>query len=71
MKSLKIKELMVPLADYATVSEDATLYEVEQLVMGQHQSLLVTDQKGDITGILRLTDVFSTIAQIMHACGIA
>ena len=27
MKSYTVKELMVPLSEYATVSEDATLYE--------------------------------------------
>ena len=27
MNSQKIENLMIPLADYATVSEDATLYE--------------------------------------------
>ncbi|EFK07953.1 conserved hypothetical protein, partial [delta proteobacterium NaphS2] len=35
-----------------------------QLVLGHHQSLLVT--KGDdILGILKLTDVFNAIFQIM------
>ena len=27
MKSYSVKDLMVPLSEYATVSEDATLYE--------------------------------------------
>ena len=26
MRSIKVKEIMVPLADYATVSQDANLY---------------------------------------------
>jgi CBS domain containing-hemolysin-like protein len=43
---------------------------IHQLVMGQHQSLLVTDKSGDIVGILRLTDLFTTICNTMHECGI-
>jgi CBS domain containing-hemolysin-like protein len=27
MESILVKEMMIPLEDYATVSEDATLYE--------------------------------------------
>ena len=34
---------------------------IHQLVMGRHQSLLVTKGK-DIVGILRLTDVFREIS---------
>jgi hypothetical protein len=37
------------------------------LVMGRHQSLLVTRGK-DIVGILRLTDVFREIANRISAC---
>jgi len=43
---------------------------IHQLVLGHHQSLLVTGKDGDIVGILRLTDVFSTISQSMYECGI-
>ena len=44
-------------------NENATLAEaIHILVMGHHQSLLVT--RGDeIVGILRLTDVFSAVFQ--------
>jgi CBS domain-containing protein len=43
------------------VDEDATHDEaIHQLVVGHHQSLLVT-KKGKITGILRLSDVFAAI----------
>jgi hypothetical protein len=41
---------------------------VHQLVLGHHQSLLVTDSTGDIIGILRLTDVFTLIYQRMQEC---
>jgi len=43
------------------VKEDANLGEaIHQLIMGHHQSLLVTKGE-DIVGILRLTDVFKEI----------
>ncbi len=50
------------------VSDDATLeVAIHQLIMGQHQSLLVTH--GDkIVGILRLTDVFSAVFHKMKEC---
>jgi CBS domain-containing protein len=50
------------------VREDASLDEaIHQLVMGKHQSLLVT--RGEkIVGILRLTDVFLEIGEVMKAC---
>jgi predicted transcriptional regulator len=50
------------------VEEEASLAEaIHQLVVGHHQSLLVT-RGGEITGILRLTDVFSEICETMEAC---
>jgi CBS domain-containing protein len=43
------------------VDEDATHDEaIHQLVVGHHQSLLVT-KEGKITGVLRLSDVFAAI----------
>jgi len=50
--------------------EDSLDEAIHQLVLGQHQSLLVTNNEGDIVGILRLTDVFSIICQSMYECGI-
>ncbi len=57
----KVKEVMHTLTAGEYINEDANLGEaVHQLIMGHHQSLLVT--KGEeITGILRLTDVFREI----------
>ena len=50
------------------ISEDASLdAAIHQLIMGQHQSLLVTrDVK--IVGILRLTDVFAAVFHQMKEC---
>ena len=67
----KVSEFVVPPADSEFVELEASLNEaIHQLVMGQYQSLLVTGKNGDIVGILRLTDVFSTISLSMYACGI-
>jgi hypothetical protein len=62
MQSIKVGELMVPLAEYATVSEDATLCEaVLALEAAQkrfeadrekHRAVLVLDQKGRVLGKL-------------------
>lgn len=51
------------------VEKDATLDEaIHQLVLGHHQSLLVTE-KGQIVGILRMTDVFMAVFEaIMSTC---
>jgi len=57
----KVKELMHTLTAGEYVKEDANLGEaVHQLIMGHHQSLLVTKDE-DIVGILRLTDIFKEI----------
>jgi len=50
------------------IEEEASLDEaIHQLVLGNHQSLLVTRQ-GAITGILRLTDVFAAVYHTMREC---
>jgi predicted transcriptional regulator len=52
------------------VSVETTLDEaIHQLVLGQHQSLLVT-QNNEIVGILRLTDVFAAVFHVMKQCSI-
>lgn len=53
------------------VEADASLCEaIHQFVIGQHQSLLVV-RDGTIVGILRLTDVFMKVFEIMKQCEIA
>ncbi|MBI9083768.1 MAG: CBS domain-containing protein [Desulfobacterales bacterium] len=65
---IKVREVMHRPSEGEFVEEEASLDQaVHQLVMGHHQSLLVA--KGDkITGILRLTDVFSAVFHVMKAC---
>jgi predicted transcriptional regulator len=52
------------------VEENTTLTDaIHHLVMGHHQSLLVT-KKNKIVGILRLTDVFKEVTQIVKSCSL-
>jgi CBS domain containing-hemolysin-like protein len=63
-----VKTIMYTPTDGEYVKENATLEEaIHQLIMGRHQSLLVTRNKG-IVGILRLTDVFREIGNRISAC---
>lgn len=63
-----VKEYMCTPTEGEFVAEDASLdVAVHQLVLGHHQSLLVT--RGDrIVGILRLTDVFASVFHTMKEC---
>ena len=64
---LKVKDFMHAITEEDCLNEDAPLNEaVHILIMGQHQSLLVTRQ-GELVGILRLTDVFSAVFQSVSA----
>ena len=63
-----VKTIMYTPTEGEYVKDDATLGEaIHQLVMGRHQSLLVTKDK-DIVGVLRLTDVFREIGSRIIAC---
>ena len=64
---VKVEKFMHTPTEGEYVDEDATLdVAIHRLVMGHHQSLLVT--RGEkIVGIIRLTDVFAEIFQTMKA----
>ena len=65
---IKVKDIMYTLTEGEYIEEDASFDEaIHQLVMGHHQSLLVTRDK-KIVGIIKLTDVFAEIFQTMKAC---
>ena len=65
---LKVKQFMHTPTEGEYVEEDASLNEaINKLIMGHHQSLLVTRGK-EIVGILRKTDVFKEIVQAIKAC---
>ena len=67
---MKVKEIMQSPSEGEYVGEDDTLdTAIHQLVMGHHQSLLVTRGE-EIIGILRLCDVFRKICDNIKACKI-
>ena len=63
-----VKQFMGTPTEGEYVSEGASLdVAIHQLIMGHHQSLLVT-RGGKIVGILRLTDVFAVVFHRMKEC---
>jgi len=64
---IKVKNVMYNPAEGEYVQEDSSLDEgIHQLVIGHHQSLLVT-RNSEVVGVLRLSDVFSKICAIMRS----
>ena len=73
MKSYTVKELMVPLSEYATVSEDATLYDAvlsleeaqenfeDKHTRYRHRAILILDKDGGVIGKLSQLDVLSAL----------
>jgi CBS domain-containing protein len=65
---MKVKDIMYTPTEGEYVEENASLGEaIHQLVMGHHQSLLVTRGE-EIVGILRLVDVFKEVCEAMKSC---
>ena len=65
---LKVKDFMYTPTEGEYVDENVSLEEaIHMLVMGHHHSLLVT-KDGKIVGILRLTDVFVAIFDLIRTC---
>jgi predicted transcriptional regulator len=66
--TLTVKDIMRTPTQGEYVAENATLNEaVHQLILGHHQSLLVT-RGAEIVGVLRLSDVFHRIGDLMAEC---
>ena len=71
MQSIKVGELMVPVAEYAAVSEEATLYdavlaleEAQQKIKQEHQkywSVLVLDKNQRVVGKIGRWDILMAI----------
>ncbi|MFO7667594.1 MAG: CBS domain-containing protein [Desulfobacterales bacterium] len=67
---LKVNTFMVTPADGEYISENSSLDEaIHMLVMGNHQSLFVK-KENEITGILRLTDLFDKVSESIKLCGL-
>ncbi|MCP4682034.1 MAG: CBS domain-containing protein [Desulfobacterales bacterium] len=65
---IKVSRFMYTPTEGEYVGEEATLDQaIHQLIMGRHKSLLVTRGE-DITGLIRLTDVFEVISQLTKEC---
>ena len=63
-----VKKFMRAPTEGEYISADAALDEaIHLLIMGNHQSLLVTRDES-IVGILRLTDVFAAVFHTMKGC---
>lgn len=65
---LKVKNFMTIPSESEYIPEDGHLDEaIHKIVMGNHQSLLVTRDK-EIVGILKLTDIFRLISEEIKLC---
>ena len=65
---IKVKNFMVTPKESAMIEPDATLGQaLHQLVLGHHQSLLVTEGEG-VMGVLRLTDVYEAVSEAVLTC---
>ena len=65
---IKVKDIMLKPTEGEYVAVDASLNTaIHLLVMGRHQSLLVTRGE-DIVGVLRLCDVFRKVGDSIKAC---
>ena len=66
---VRVKTFMVSPEENEMIGPDQALGEaIHQLVIGHHQSLLVTEDK-KVVGILRLTDAFEEVAENILNCG--
>jgi CBS domain-containing protein len=73
VKTYPVKDLMVPLSEYATVTEAATLYEAvmaleeaqenfeDKHTRYRHRAILILDKKGDVVGKLSQLDVLRAL----------
>ncbi|MGQ9857750.1 MAG: CBS domain-containing protein [Thermodesulfobacteriota bacterium] len=68
--TIKVKDIYYTPTQGEFVKEEDTLNTaIHQLVVGHHQSLLVTRDK-EVVGILRLSDVFMEVCKMIKQCGI-
>ncbi|WP_243544873.1 CBS domain-containing protein [Pseudodesulfovibrio tunisiensis] len=68
---MKVKELMIPVAEYVTVGQDATLSDVFRTLEEDHQAkpdkshahrdVLVLDAQGGFLGKLTMTDILRSL----------
>lgn len=70
MKTRKVADYMIPLSDYATVSEEATLAEAITALKAsrqasdlahKHRAVLALDAAGKVTGKLSIRDILKSL----------
>ena len=71
MKRKTVKDLMIPLSEYGTLSEEATLYEAAMALekaqqefeqdRGRHRLLLIVDKDGNVVGKISQLDVLRAL----------
>ena len=67
---VKVKTFMATPKENEMIEPDAALGEaLHQLVLGHHQSLLVTKDR-QVVGVLRLADAFQVVADAVLECGL-
>jgi CBS domain-containing protein len=67
---VKVKTFMASPKENEMIEPDAALGEaLHQLVLGHHQSLLVTKDR-QVVGVLRLADAFQVVADAVLECGL-
>lgn len=81
MDFISVEDLMIPVAEFATISEDATLYEAVmklKTLQGQmeggdyrpaHRAILVFDRQGKIVGKISQLDVLRALEPKYSAMG--
>mgnify|MGYP000606228497 CR=1 FL=1 len=80
MKTRQVKELMVPIADYATIHKDATMAEAIKAIQSEkrrykegpyrHQSLVVIDENRHVVGRLSQVDIMRAMEPRYRQIGV-
>ncbi len=69
--TLKVKEVMIPISDYATVSDSSNLLETVEAMINadkqfegkpyRHRAVLVVDKKGNVVGKVSQVDIMFAV----------
>lgn len=66
---IKVRDIMQFPNEHDTVTEDTGLsLAIHQFASGRHHNLLVTNGSGEITGMIRLSNVYRHINEILKDC---
>jgi CBS domain-containing protein len=69
---IRVDEIMQAPTEGEIIDQNEPLETaIQQLLLGRHIALLVTNAQRQIIGILRLTDVFAAVFHVMKECEIA